>query len=113
MGQTKDALVWWQRVHQLFKSISPHNIPHRAKHVENQMKILNQVMDVDYAMHGSITWLQWAPECIATKRRTEQYKRQVSIDEHFDDLVNHQVVNCLGMANFLATEVSSSLSAIS
>lgn len=105
MGQTKDALDWWQKVHQLFKSITPHNTPQRAKHIENQIKILSQVMDVDYAKHSSVTWLQWAPEHTATKKRAEQYRRQITIMKHFDDIVNHQVQNCSGMATFLATKV--------
>ncbi len=81
-------------------------MPHRAKHVENQIKILSQVMDVDYAKHASITWLQWAPEYTATKKRAEQYKKQVCIHKHFENTLNHEVVNCCGMASFLATKVS-------
>jgi hypothetical protein len=109
IGQTKDALDWWQKVHQLFKSITPHNMPHRAKHVENQIKILSQVMDVDYAKHSSITWLQWAPEHTAAKKRDEQYRKQVAIGKHFDDTMNHQVMNCCGMAGFLATKLWSEI----
>jgi hypothetical protein len=105
MGQNKEAMAWWQRLRQLFSSVTPAHMPQRAKHVENQIKILNQVMDVEYAQHTSSHWLQWSSEHTASKKRVDQYAYQVKAAKHFANSKIHNVNNCCGMASFLGLKV--------
>ena len=118
LGQFDDALSWWQRLQLMLESSNHPHHHHQSYCLQQEqtrheglidsssptqnMKILRQIMDVDFARHASLNWLQFAMDK-SGRTRIKQYQYQKSLWNEF--IKNHTVDNCCSKACYLAIKV--------